>query len=77
MSSLNLNKIIYLVLQFEPFHLSADVQKIVFDILEHVYLGYDEFSQTIGLDKQLFLDPLFNIGKNGVDGAISWLLYSL
>ena len=42
-------KAFYLTLRFHQFHLPTNIQQIVFDVFEHVYLRYNELSKTVSL----------------------------
>ena len=47
-----------LIFGLYSFHLFADIDHIVFNIFEHVYFWDDEFSETVGLQRQLFFSLL-------------------
>jgi len=46
-----LEKDLQLIIRFHTFHLLADIYHVVFYVLEHVYLRYYQFPQTVGLER--------------------------
>lgn len=50
-------------------HLLADVEEVVFDVLEHADLGDDEFAETVALERDLFAEVEFGLVEVGGDLA--------